>query len=168
MLGGYKPLARATHRRPLLPVLLVGAQLVIPLDNASAKADYAQAKVNAEAARLDLRQTEENVTLEITADGEQPQGARCTPHRGHRSRASSRRRTCANQQGAYDVGLATTKDLIDFTDRLTQAQREEITALTTYNILLAQLYFSEGTLLERRNVLLARNIAESAPWYARF
>ena len=47
-------------------------------------------------------------------------------------------------------------------------EREEITALTTYNILLAQLYFSEGTLLERRNVLLARNIQESTPWYARF
>ena len=73
-----------------------------------------------------------------------------------------------NQKARYDVGLATTKDLIDFTDRLTQAQREEITALTTYNILLAQLYFSEGTLLERRNVLLARNIQESTPWYARF
>lgn len=45
---------------------LVGARIEIPIANASAKAEYAQAKVNSEAARLSLEQTEETVTLEIT------------------------------------------------------------------------------------------------------
>ena len=166
MLGGYnRSLELLTDGRYYQ--YLVGAQLVIPIDNASAKADYAQAKINAEAARLDLRQTEENVTLEIT---QTVNNLKASLRRIEATRVASElaEENVRNQKARYDVGLATTKDLIDFTDRLTQAQREEITALTTYNILLAQLYFSEGTLLERRNVLLARNIPESAPWWARF
>ena len=166
VLGGYsRSLELLTDGRYYQ--YLVGAQLVIPIDNASAKADYAQAKVNAEAARLDLRQTEENVTLEITQTVNNLKASlrRIEATRVARELAEENVR---NQQARYDVGLATTKDLIDFQDRLTQAQREEITALTTYNILLAQLYFSEGTLLDRRNVMLARNVPESAPWWARF
>ncbi|MBX3028345.1 TolC family protein [bacterium] len=166
VLGGYsRSLELLTDGRYYQ--YLVGAQLVIPLSNASAKADYTQAKVNAEAARLDLRQTEENVTLEITQTVNNLKASlrRIEATRVARELAEENVR---NQQARYDVGLATTKDLIDFQDRLTQAQREEITALTTYNILLAQLYFSEGTLLERRNVMLARDTQESAPWWARF
>ncbi|HSP99935.1 MAG TPA: TolC family protein [Candidatus Dormibacteraeota bacterium] len=166
VLGGYsRSLELLTDGRYYQ--YLVGAQLVIPIDNASAKADYAQAKVNAEAARLDLRQTEENVTLEIT---QTVNNLKASLRRIEATRVASElaEENVRNQQARYDVGLATTKDLIDFQDRLTQAQREEITALTTYNILLAQLYFSEGTLLDRRNVMLARNVPESAPWWARF
>ena len=167
VLGGYsRSLELLTDGRYYQ--YLVGAQLVIPIDNASAKADYAQAKIDAEAAHLSLRQTEENVTLEITQTVNNLKASlrRIEATRVARELAEENVR---NQQARYDVGLATTKDLIDFQDRLTQAQREEITALTTYNILLAELYFSEGTLLERRNVLLARNATpEAAPWWARF
>jgi outer membrane protein TolC len=166
VLGGYsRSLELLTDGRYYQ--YLIGAQIVIPISNASAKADYAQAKINAEAARLDLRQTEENVTLEITQTVNNLKASlrRIEATRVARELAEENVR---NQQARYDVGLATTKDLIDFQDRLTQAQREEITALTTYNILLAQLFFSEGTLLERRNVLLARGPQESAPWWARF
>ena len=49
-----------------------------------------------------------------------------------------------NQQARYDVGLATTKDLIDFQDRLTQAERAEVDALTGYNIELAHLRRADG------------------------
>lgn len=166
VLGGYsRSLELLTDGRYYQ--YLIGAQIVIPISNASAKADYAQAKVNAETARLDLRQTEENVTLEITQTVNNLKASlrRIEATRVARELAEENVR---NQQARYDVGLATTKDLIDFQDRLTQAQREEITALTTYNILLAQLFFSEGTLLDRRNVMLARSPQESAPWWARF
>ncbi|MFN8640393.1 MAG: TolC family protein [Candidatus Binatia bacterium] len=166
VLGGYsRSLELLTDGRYYQ--YLIGAQLVIPIDNAAARADYTQAKVNAEQARLSLRQTEENVTLEITQAVNNLKAALKAIEATRVARELAEENV-RNQQARYDVGLATTKDLIDFQDRLTQAQREEITALTTYNILLAQLYFSEGTLLDRRNVMLARNVQEAAPWWARF
>ena len=73
-----------------------------------------------------------------------------------------------NQKARYDVGLATTKDLIDFTDRLTQAERAEVESLTQYNIELARLYRADGTLLRNRSVLLERHEPEPPPWWARF
>lgn len=166
VLGGYnRSLELLTDGRYYQ--YLIGAQLVIPIDNASAKADYAQAKINAENARLSLRQTEENVTLEITqaVNNLKAMLRRIDATRLARELAEENVR---NQQARYDVGLATTKDLIDFQDRLTQAEREEVTAVATYAIELARLHFAEGTLLERRSVAFDRTAAEDAPWWARF
>lgn len=166
VLGGYnRSLELLTDGRYYQ--YLIGAQIVIPLDNAAAEADFAQAKVNAEAARLTLRQTEENVTLEITQAVNNLKALlrRIDATRVARELADENVR---NQQARYDVGLATTKDLIDFQDRLTQAYRDEITAVATYAIELARLHFAEGSLLDRRNVALARSAQEGAPWWARF
>ena len=73
-----------------------------------------------------------------------------------------------NQQARYDVGLATTKDLIDFQDRLTQAERAEVDTLTGYNIELARFRFAQGTLLSDRSIVLERAEPEPPPWWARF
>ncbi|MDX2165933.1 MAG: TolC family protein [Deltaproteobacteria bacterium] len=146
---------------------LVGAQLTIPLDNASAKAEYAQAKVNAESARLSLRQVEEDVTLEITQTVNNLK-AYLKAIEATRVARELAEENVKNQQARYDVGLATTKDLIDFTERLTQAQRSEIESLTNYNIELARLRYAEGTLLDSRSVHLERNNAEKKPWWAWF
>jgi outer membrane protein TolC len=166
VLGGYsRSLELLTDGRYYQ--YLIGAQLVIPLDNASAKADYAQAKVNSENARLSLLQTEENVTLEITQAVNNLKALlrRIDATRVARELAEENVR---NQQARYDVGLATTKDLIDFQDRLTQAEQAEVEAVAAYAIELARLHFAEGTLLERRSVALDRTPQEDAPWWARF
>jgi len=166
VLGGYsRSLELLTDGRYYQ--YLIGAQLVIPLDNASAKADYAQAKVNSESARLSLLQTEENVTLEITQAVNNLKALlrRIDATRVARELAEENVR---NQQARYDVGLATTKDLIDFQDRLTQAEQAEVEAVAAYAIELARLHFAEGTLLERRSVALDRTPQEDAPWWARF
>ena len=94
----------------------------------------------------------------------------------HSSRPSRRRRIARelaeenvrNQQARYDVGLATTKDLIDFQDRLTQAERAEVDSLTGYNIELARFRFAQGTLLRDRSIVLERSGPEPPPWWARF
>lgn len=166
VLGGYsRSLELLTDGRYYQ--YLIGAQLVIPLDNASAKADFAQAKVNSENARLSLLQTEENVTLEITQAVNNLKALlrRIDATRVARELAEENVR---NQQARYDVGLATTKDLIDFQDRLTQAEQAEVEAVAAYAIELARLHFAEGTLLERRSVALDRTPQEDAPWWARF
>jgi len=144
-----------------------GAVLEVPFDNAEAKARYAEAKVNSEGARLSLSQLEENVTLEITQSVNNLK-ALLKSIEATRIARELAEENVRNQQARYDVGLATTKDLIDFTDRLTQAERAEIEALSNYNIEVARLHRADGTLLRDRSVLLERTGPEPPPWYARF
>jgi outer membrane protein TolC len=144
-----------------------GAVLEVPIDNADAKARYAEAKVNSEGARLSLSQLEENVTLEITQSVNNLK-ALLKSIEATRIARELAEENVRNQQARYDVGLATTKDLIDFQDRLTQAERAEVEALTNYDIELARLLRGDGTLLRERNVVLERTGPEPPPWYARF
>jgi outer membrane protein TolC len=146
---------------------LVGATIEIPLSNAEAKANYALAKVNFEQSRLSLSKLEEQITLEIkeavsnlSTDLKSIDATRIA-----RELAEENVR---NQQARYDVGLATTKDLLDFQDQLTTARFREIEALTRYNIDLSRLRRVEGTLLTARNVLIEPVEAEGASWWARF
>ena len=144
-----------------------GATVEIPLDNAQAKADYAAANINLEQARLSLQKLEENVTLEI----KQAVSNLDTDLRSIDATRIARElaeENVRNQQARYDVGLATTKDLLDFQDRLTQARDAEVEALTKYNADLAEMRRVEGTLLSARNVVIERAPSEGAPWWASF
>jgi outer membrane protein TolC len=144
-----------------------GAQVEVPIANAEAKAQYAQAKVNLERASLSLFELEENVTVEvkraITNLESLVIGIEST--RIARELAEENLR---NQKARYDVGLATTKDLLDFQDRLTAARARETFALTGYRTALAELWRAEGTLLEERGILVEREEPEKASWWARF
>ena len=78
------------------------------------------------------------------------------------------KRLVRNQQARYDVGLVTTKDLLDYHDKLTQVRAAEVQAVTTYNSDLAEMRRVEGTLLSARNVLIERATPEATPWRVRF
>jgi outer membrane protein TolC len=146
---------------------LIGAQVTIPIANAAAKANYAQAKVNSEGARLSLEQLEEDITREITESANNLE-AFLKAIEARRIARELAEENVRNQQARYDVGLATTKDLIDFQDRLTQAERAEVDALTGYNIELARFRFATGSLLSDRSIVLERTEPEPPPWWARF
>lgn len=144
-----------------------GAQIEIPLNNARAKADYSVANVNFEQARLGLRQLEEIITLEIkTAVNNLESGLKSIE--ATRIARELAEENLRNQQARYDVGLATTKDILDFQDQLTLARFREIEALTTYNVDVAQMRRVEGTLLAARNVVVEELEPEDAPWWASF
>jgi len=145
----------------------VGLTLEIPLGNAQGKADYALSRVNLERARLDLRRLQENVTFEITraATDLESDLKSIAARRIARELAEENVR---NQRARYDVGLATTKDLLDFQDQLTQARAAEIRALTQYRIHLAELRRVEGTLLANHKIEIEAESEEGTPWWARF
>jgi outer membrane protein len=144
-----------------------GATIEIPIDNAQAKAGYAQANINLEQSRLSLQKVEETVTLEIkTAVSNLESDLKSID--ATRLARELAEENVRNQQARYNVGLATTKDLLDFQDRLTQARFAEVQALTTYNTDLAEMRRVEGSLLSARNVLLERVSLERAPWWASF
>lgn len=146
---------------------LFGATIEIPLDNAQAKADYARANVNFDQSRLSLQRLQEMITLEIkqAVSNLETDLKSIEATRIARELAEENLR---NQQARYDVGLATTKDILDFQEQLTRARFAEIEALTRYNIDVAEMRRVEGSLLEARNVVVARVSAGDPPWWARF
>lgn len=166
VLGGYG------HALGLLPdgrfySWSAGATLEVPIDNALAKADYAKANIDFEQSSLSLRQLQEQVTLEIkqAVSNLQTDLKSIDATRLSRELAEENLR---NQKARYDVGLATTKDLLDYQDQLTQARFREIDALTRYNTDLAEMRRVEGSLLSARNVLIERVTPEKQPWWASF
>jgi HAE1 family hydrophobic/amphiphilic exporter-1 len=166
ILGGYdRSLELLTDGR--FYQYAVGARFEIPIGNAAARASYAQARVDTERAWLSLQEVEEGVTLEVkqavTNMESEIEGLPAV--RVARELAEENLR---NQQARYEVGLATTKDLLDFQERMLQARAAEVEAMTGYNVALADLQRAEGTLLEERRILMERPELEGAPWWARF
>lgn len=145
----------------------VGASVEIPLNNAQARAEYAKSNIDLEQSKLSLQKVQEAVTLEVTT-------AVSNIDTDVRSIDATRlarelaEENVRNQQARYDVGLATTKDLLDFQDKLTQSRFLEVEALTRYNSNLAEFRRVEGTLLRTRNIIVDRGKPEDAPWWARF
>jgi outer membrane protein len=144
-----------------------GAEIQVPIDNAQAKADYAQANISYEQSRLQLRRLEEGITLEIKQAVTNLETDLKSIDATRLARELEEE-NLRNQQARYDVGLATTKDLLDFQDRLTRARFFEIQALTRYNADLARMRRVEGSLLIARNVSVERPEPEPAPWWASF
>lgn len=144
-----------------------GVALEIPLGNEAAKADYSLGRINLERARLELRRLQENVTLEVkrAATNLETDLKSIDARRIARELAEENVR---NQQARYDVGLATTKDLLDFQDALTQSRAAEIRALTEYRIDLAELRRVEGTLLDKHEIVFEEPEPVGTPWWAKF
>lgn len=144
-----------------------GLTIEIPLDNAQAKADYARSRIDLESSQRQMQLQQEQVTLDVkkavTTLQSDVQSVEATRIARELSAENLR-----NQQARYDVGLATTKDILDFQDQLTQARFAEVNALTRYRTDLAELHHAEGTLLERRHIVLDRGEEEPTPWYAYF
>jgi outer membrane protein TolC len=166
ILGGYdRSLELLTDGR--FYQYVVGATIQVPLANADAKARFAQAKIDTERSWLNLHQLEENVTLEIkkAVSNLESDLKRIEATRVARELAEENLR---NQRARFDVGLATTKDILDFQDQLTQRRRAEVQALTGYNTNVAEMRRVEGTLLDARSIIIENPGVESAPWWARF
>lgn len=145
----------------------VGAAIQVPIDNAQAKANYAQANINLSQSKLSQQQLQETITLEIKTAVSNLQSDLKSIEATRIARTLAEENV-RNQKARYDVGLATTKDLLDYADRLTRAQFAEVQALTSYNSNLAELRRVEGTLLAARNVIVERVNPEEASWWAKF
>lgn len=144
-----------------------GVTIEVPLDNAQAKADYARSRIDLESSHRQMQLQQEQVTLDVkksvTTLQSDVQSIEATRIARELSEENLR-----NQQARYDVGLATTKDILDFQDQLTQARFAEVNALTRYRTDLAEFYRSQGTLLAERHIVLDRGEQESTPWWAYF
>lgn len=144
-----------------------GLVLELPIGNAVARADYTSARIDVERARLEFQRAQQSVSLEVKTAVSNLESDLKSIQATRIARELSEQ-NLRNQKARYDVGLATTKDLLDFGDRLTVARAAEVQAITRYNIDLAELRRVEGTLLPARSVVLDVVRDDQTPWWARF
>ena len=139
----------------------------IPIGNAAAKSEYAKAKIDVSQSELNRRQLFSDISLEVsTAVNDVVANIkRIQSSRVARELAEENLR---NQQKRLEVGIATTKDVLDFQDDLTQARGVELRAATDYNISLAELARAQGTLLDQYSVVVEVPGKRFVPWWARF
>jgi outer membrane protein TolC len=144
-----------------------GVEIEIPIGNAAAKAEYTQAKIDVSQAELDRRQLLSNVTLEV---GKAVNDVITNMKRIQSTRVARElaEENLSNQQKRLDVGMATTKDILDFQDKLTTARGNEVQAATDYNVSLAELARAKGTLLDEYSVVVEVPGKRFAPWWAQF
>ena len=144
-----------------------GMKLSVPLGNATAKAEYTQSEIDLRRGELDYRDLLAAVTLDVrrTIGDVRTNSKRITATRLARELAEE---NLSQQKKRYDVGLATTKDLLDFQSRVTAARAAETQALIDYNVSLAALRQAEGTLLAEFDVVPDMLPPSPTPVWARF
>jgi outer membrane protein TolC len=144
-----------------------GVEVEIPLGNAAAKADFAQAKIDASQSELNRRELLANITLEV-AKAVNDVNSNIKRIESARIARELAEENLSNQQKRLSVGMATTKDILDFQDKLTSARGIEVQAATDYNVSLAELARAEGTLLDQYSVVIEVPGERFVPWWARF
>lgn len=127
------------------------AVLSFPLSNRSARYNYKTAKLSVEQALLLLKEREQAVLVEIDnaiTDAATSFG-RIDATRQARIYAEA---ALAAEQKKLENGKSTNFEVLRLQRDLTQSLSAELSALTTYNMALAQLALSEGSILEERGV----------------
>jgi len=144
-----------------------GVQLQVPLDNAAARGRHTRSAIELNQAELRHRELLSQVTLEVRRSGADVSGARerIASSRVARELAEENLR---NQTKRHEVGMATTKDLLDFQTQLTQARFAEVQANIDYAVAVARWRRAQGVLLEHYQIEIARPGERSTPWFARF
>ena len=138
----------------------------IPIANAQGRADQARSRVALNQAELRHRQLLSSVTLEVrdtSADVEASQQAIETS-RVARELAEENLR---NQEKRHEVGMATTKDLLDFQTQLTEARFREVQARVRHAVAIARWRRAQGRLLAEYQIVI-EHPKRGTPWFARF
>jgi outer membrane protein len=134
----------------------VGLSFSVPIGNNSARADVAATRLIASQARTQLAAAEEAATLEIRT--------------ALRALASAREEIGVTEQGVtaaealmasylkrQQLGLATTKDVLDVSASLTQARQNYTSARANYQSAVTNLWKATGELLDRQGIRLKGN-----------
>jgi outer membrane protein TolC len=144
-----------------------GLQLQVPLSNALARSQHTQSQIALGQAELNHRQLLSQVTLEArqTVSDVLTTRQRIDTSRVARELAEENLR---NQEKRHEVGMATTKDLLDFQTRLTTARFAEVQAKIDHVVAVARWRRARGELLSYYQIVVDRPGWHSPPWFARF
>lgn len=145
----------------------VGLELRVPLGNAEAEARYAEAEIEVRRASRTLEQTISQVALDVDRALADVASAfeRVAASKAARELAEENLR---NQTRRFELGAVTTKDVLDFQEKLAAALATEVRAIADHARALGRLRSAEGTLLERFDLRVEAPGAPGEPWWARF
>jgi len=142
-----------------------GVRIEVPIGNAAAEAGYRQARIQREQMSARYRQQISDVALDVSqALGDvQSNVQRMAATRLARELSEENLR---NQMKRYDVGMATTTDLLKFQNDVAASKLAEIRSVIDYNNSLARFERSQGTILDRYNVEIAGRGETDFPWWS--
>jgi len=145
----------------------VGLELEIPFGNAEARAALAQAEIDVRRASRELEQVVSSVALDVDrAIADVASAAkRVTASKAARELAEENLR---NQTRRFELGAVTTKDVLDFQEKLSEAQASEVRAITDHARSVTRLRVADGTLLARFGLEIQSPDAPGQPWWYRF
>jgi outer membrane protein TolC len=128
-----------------------GITLDIPLNSVFSRANYAQAKVNLEQSLLRLKDTEQQIFLEVKSAvrAVQTNYERVQAYKAARELAE---RTLEAEEEKFKVGISTPYFVLQYQTELTTAQTNELGAVIDYNLSLARLQRAMGVNLREKNI----------------
>src|SRR6185295_5876214 len=142
-------------------------QFQVPLSNAVAESEYTERRIARSQSELNHRELLSQVTFEVRQTGADLIAARqrIDTTRVARELAEENLR---NQTKRHEVGMATTKDLLDFQTRVTSARASEVQAKTDFAISVARWRRAQGELLDHYQVVFQGPGKRATPWFAMF
>jgi outer membrane protein TolC len=135
------------------PEYSVGMVASIPLDNVSARGNYRASKAAKKIAQLQLQKAEQEVLLQV-ADFVNRVESRFSQVGSTRQARTYAEEALKSETEKFQNGFATSFEVLQFQQILTEARLAEIRAEADYNKMLAQLAFAEGTILEKDHLSL--------------
>jgi outer membrane protein len=133
------------------PFWSVGLSFSVPIGNNSARADVAANRLIASQARTQLAATEESAALEVRTALRDLESAReqiGVTEQG----VTAAEVVVASYRKRQQLGLATTKDVLDVLATLTQARDSYTVARASYHSALTNLWKATGELLDREGI----------------
>ena len=139
----------------------------MPLDNASARAALAQARVSYEQTRLQYR-------AQLSAAVVQIENALANLYADQKRAMATEQATFYARQSLNDenvrfrVGMATTHDLLQFQEEEVQAEGAQVQASVDLENAKINIQHAQGTLLTAYNINFQVQDPHETPWYAEF
>ena len=124
-----------------------------PIYNRTAKGEYVKARAELDRSEITLKKTEDDVALDVkSAIREIENSLRAID--AARVSVELAKEVVENEQERLNVGLGTTREVLEAQRDLIDAGVREITAIANYNIALAELEQAKGTLLEKEGIII--------------
>lgn len=142
------------------PVWSAGLQLNYPLGNDAARNDYIRSKLRVAQSQTQVRSLEETVTYDVRTAVRGVSSGYVQLEVTARGRAYAEERLQAFIK-RNQVGLATTKDVLDVENELVTAKGNQLRAVADYNNAITALWKATGELLEREGITISEQDADA-------
>jgi outer membrane protein TolC len=141
------------------PYWSIGLNFTYPLGNRAAENDYRKSRLKTEQTALQIKSLEESARNDALAAIRGVATGYKQIDVTERGRAYAEERLKAFIR-KNEVGLATTKDVLDVENDLATAKNNQISALVAYHNAITQLWQVTGELLERAGIHIVENDAD--------